>query len=126
MYAGLRTGSDGETEGVQGLQHIVSIGADVKVIAAMCFFFPSRRRHTILQGGWSSDVCSSDLRWQIESVPAERYRKGRVFLAGDAAHRHSPHGGLGLNTGIQDAHNLTWKLAAVIHGTAEPDRKSVV
>jgi 2,4-dichlorophenol 6-monooxygenase len=59
-------------------------------------------------------------RWQIESLLAERYREGRVFLAGDAAHRHSPHGGLGLNTGIQDAHNLTWKLAAVIHGAADP------
>jgi 2,4-dichlorophenol 6-monooxygenase len=43
-----------------------------------------------------------------------------VFLAGDAAHRHSPHGGLGLNTGIQDAHNLTWKLAAVVAGAASP------
>jgi 2,4-dichlorophenol 6-monooxygenase len=59
-------------------------------------------------------------RWQIESLLAERYREGSVFLAGDAAHRHSPHGGLGLNTGIQDAHNLTWKLAAVIHGAADP------
>jgi 2,4-dichlorophenol 6-monooxygenase len=59
-------------------------------------------------------------RWQIESLLAERYRGGSVFLAGDAAHRHSPHGGLGLNTGIQDAHNLTWKLAAVIHGAADP------
>jgi 2,4-dichlorophenol 6-monooxygenase len=57
-------------------------------------------------------------RWKIESVLAERYRVGRVFLAGDAAHRHSPMGGLGLNTGIQDAHNLTWKLAAVAAGAA--------
>ena len=44
-----------------------------------------------------------------------------MFLAGDAAHRHSPHGGLGLNTGMQDAHNLTWKLAAVLSGTAGPE-----
>jgi 2,4-dichlorophenol 6-monooxygenase len=58
-------------------------------------------------------------RWQIEAVLAERYREGRIFLAGDAAHRHSPHGGLGLNTGIQDAHNLAWKLAAVIGGSAD-------
>jgi 2,4-dichlorophenol 6-monooxygenase len=57
-------------------------------------------------------------RWKIESVLAERYREGRVFLAGDAAHRHSPMGGLGLNTGIQDAHNLVWKLAAVAKGQA--------
>jgi len=56
--------------------------------------------------------------WLIESVVAERYRAGRTFLIGDAAHRHSPMGGLGLNTGIQDAHNLAWKLAAVLAGHA--------
>lgn len=49
-------------------------------------------------------------------VPA--YRLGRVFLAGDAAHIHSPAGGQGMNTGIQDAFNLSWKLAAVIKGDA--------
>ncbi|MEV1079568.1 FAD-dependent monooxygenase [Streptomyces sp. NPDC050211] len=48
------------------------------------------------------------------------YRKGRVLLAGDAAHVHSPAGGQGMNTGIQDAYNLGWKLADVIEG-AEPD-----
>jgi 2,4-dichlorophenol 6-monooxygenase len=58
--------------------------------------------------------------WLIESVVAERFQVGRTFLAGDAAHRHSPMGGLGLNTGIQDAHNLAWKLAAVIKGQASP------
>ena len=41
---------------------------------------------------------------------------GRVFLAGDAAHRFPPAGGFGQNTGIQDAHNLAWKLAAVLQG----------
>ena len=51
---------------------------------------------------------------------AATYRKGRVFLAGDAAHIHSPIGGQGLNTGVQDAVNLGWKLAAVAKGTA-PD-----
>ncbi|KAA2254947.1 FAD-dependent oxidoreductase [Solihabitans fulvus] len=46
----------------------------------------------------------------------DRYRVGRVFLAGDAAHVHSPAGGQGLNTGVQDAYNLGWKLAAVLAG----------
>ena len=50
------------------------------------------------------------------SQVAERYASGRVLLAGDAAHRFPPAGGFGMNTGIQDAHNLAWKLAAVLHG----------
>jgi 2,4-dichlorophenol 6-monooxygenase len=58
-------------------------------------------------------------RWRIDALLASRFRDGRVFIAGDAAHRHSPFGGLGLNTGIQDAHNVTWKLAHVLRGTAE-------
>ncbi len=49
---------------------------------------------------------------------AAAYRRGRVLLAGDAAHIHSPVGGQGLNTGVQDAVNLGWKLAQVVHGTA--------
>ncbi len=62
---------------------------------------------------WSS-------RFLSERRQAERYREGRVFLAGDAAHVHSPMGGQGMNTGIGDAMNLGWKLAAELHGTA-PD-----
>lgn len=50
---------------------------------------------------------------------AERYRVGRVFIAGDAAHIHPPTGGQGLNTSIQDAYNLGWKLAAVLHGAPD-------
>ena len=56
--------------------------------------------------------------WAVEGVLAERYRVGRMFLAGDAAHRHPPTTGLGLNTGIQDAHNLAWKLALATQGKA--------
>ncbi|MFH8383796.1 rifampin monooxygenase [Kitasatospora sp. NPDC018058] len=52
---------------------------------------------------------------------AERYRVGRAFLAGDAAHIHPPTGGQGLNLGIQDAYNLGWKLAAEIRGWAPAD-----
>ncbi|MCQ4084302.1 FAD-dependent monooxygenase [Streptomyces sp. RB6PN25] len=59
-------------------------------------------------------------RWPVEGTVAERFRSGRVFLVGDAAHRHPPSGALGLNTGVQDAHNLAWKLAYVIDGLAGP------
>ena len=52
---------------------------------------------------------------------ADRYRVGRVFLAGDAAHIHPPTGGQGLNTSVQDSYNLGWKLAAVLKGGAPED-----
>jgi 2,4-dichlorophenol 6-monooxygenase len=58
--------------------------------------------------------------WVMTCQVAERYRDDRVFLAGDAAHRFPPTGGLGLNTGVQDAHNLAWKIAAVLGGSAAP------
>lgn len=54
--------------------------------------------------------------WRIRFTLAERYRKGRVFLAGDAARTLSPTGGLGMNTGLADAADLGWKLAAVLEG----------
>jgi 2-polyprenyl-6-methoxyphenol hydroxylase-like FAD-dependent oxidoreductase len=64
----------------------------------------------------------SDLRWssvfRISMRLAEHYRRGRVFIAGDAAHIHPPTGGQGMNTGIQDAYNLAWKLALVLEGAA--------
>ena len=56
--------------------------------------------------------------WTASAHVAERYRHGRVFLAGDAAHEMPPTGGFGLNTGVQDVHNLAWKLAAVLRGEA--------
>jgi 2,4-dichlorophenol 6-monooxygenase len=60
-------------------------------------------------------------RWVVEGTVADRYAVDRVFLVGDAAHRHPPAGALGLNTGIQDSHNLAWKLAAVLKGSATPE-----
>ncbi|MCB9222240.1 MAG: FAD-dependent monooxygenase [Ignavibacteria bacterium] len=57
--------------------------------------------------------------WRMSAQIAESYRKNRVFLVGDAAHRFPPIGGLGMNTGIPDAHNIAWKLQAVIQGWAD-------
>jgi 2-polyprenyl-6-methoxyphenol hydroxylase-like FAD-dependent oxidoreductase len=56
--------------------------------------------------------------WRCNVRLARRYRAGRVFLAGDAAHVHPPTGGQGLNTGVQDAYNLGWKLATALSGLA--------
>jgi 2-polyprenyl-6-methoxyphenol hydroxylase-like FAD-dependent oxidoreductase len=60
-------------------------------------------------------------RFRISQRLVSRYNKGPIFLAGDAAHIHSPVGGQGMNTGIQDACNLAWKLALVIHGRGRPE-----
>jgi 2-polyprenyl-6-methoxyphenol hydroxylase-like FAD-dependent oxidoreductase len=72
----------------------------------------------------SPSFVMSDPVWlaafRINERKVRDYRKGRVFLAGDAAHIHSPAGGQGMNTGMQDAFNLAWKLALVIQGSARP------
>jgi putative polyketide hydroxylase len=57
--------------------------------------------------------------WQASAIVSDRYRVGDVFLAGDAAHEMPPTGGFGLNTGVQDVHNLAWKIAAVLFGKAD-------
>jgi 2-polyprenyl-6-methoxyphenol hydroxylase-like FAD-dependent oxidoreductase len=57
----------------------------------------------------------------INERKVEDYRSGRAFVAGDAAHVHSPAGGQGMNTGMQDAFNLVWKLALVTHGLCQPE-----
>jgi 2-polyprenyl-6-methoxyphenol hydroxylase-like FAD-dependent oxidoreductase len=70
------------------------------------------------------DLGLAEMRWSMrflsERRQAERYRVGRIFLAGDAAHVHSPLGAMGMSTGIQDAANLSWKLAAAVQGWAPP------
>jgi 2-polyprenyl-6-methoxyphenol hydroxylase-like FAD-dependent oxidoreductase len=70
-----------------------------------------------------SDIHLHNLSWislyRVNIRMVDRYRVGRVFLAGDAAHVHSPAGGQGLNTGIQDAYNLGWKLGQVLMGAPE-------
>ncbi|MBC5763030.1 FAD-dependent monooxygenase [Ramlibacter albus] len=58
--------------------------------------------------------------WDLRFALADRYRNGRVFIAGDAAHSHPPYGGYGVNTGLEDARNLGWKIAADLQGWAGP------
>ncbi len=54
--------------------------------------------------------------WDLRFMLADRYRAGRIFVAGDAAHSHPPYGGYGVNSGLEDARNLGWKLAATLQG----------
>ncbi len=78
----------------------------------------------ITQDAFGVDHGLHDARWVSRFHSDERqvpnYRSGRVFLAGDAAHCHSPAGGQGMNTGLQDAANLSWKLVGAVRGWA-PD-----
>lgn len=74
-------------------------------------------RNAIADVGVDFEVLSIST-WVMTAQIATQYRTGRAFLVGDAAHRFPPTGGLGLNTGVQDAHNLAWKIAAVTQGTA--------
>ena len=72
---------------------------------------PRARRPRVEEVLWSS-------RFRVQHRVAARFREGGVFLCGDAAHVHSPAGGQGMNTGIQDAANLAWKLGLVVRGMA--------
>ncbi|MFG3406248.1 FAD-dependent monooxygenase [Streptomyces sp. NPDC048142] len=77
-------------------------------------------RHTALSG---DDLTRAELlsTYRVNVRMADRFRAGRVFLAGDAAHVHAVAGGLGMNTGIQDAFNLGWKLGLVLAGHADAE-----
>ncbi|HTI24004.1 MAG TPA: FAD-dependent monooxygenase [Kutzneria sp.] len=85
----------------------------VDVLAELTKMLPQRTGRTaeITSCDWTST-------FTIHRRLAETYRRGRVFLAGDAAHVHSPFSGQGMNTGVGDAENLAWKLAMVINGRA--------
>ena len=102
----LASAGSGETHGIQSERPGPSL-ADLQEVA-----------DRIAPG----QIIASDLRWssqfRISMRLAARYREGQVFLAGDASHIHPPTGGQGMNTGIQDAYNLAWKLALVMRGKA--------
>jgi hypothetical protein len=84
-------------------------------------FTPDRCRDLIRRGAGRADleVNVIDARsWEAAAAVADRYSSGRIFLVGDSAHVMPPTGGFGGNTGIQDAHNIAWKLDAVLTGAA--------
>ncbi|MFJ7777202.1 FAD-dependent oxidoreductase [Streptomyces yangpuensis] len=91
----------------EGVEPDLSLDAIRAVVAARSHLAPD----AVTEVRWASD-------FRPRAALADRFRDGRVFLAGDSAHVHSPAGGQGLNTSIQDAYNLGWKLAAVLRGGA--------
>lgn len=76
----------------------------------------------VMENAFHFPISLSDSRWhavyKLHHRCVNKFREGRFILAGDAAHIHSPAGGQGMNTGLQDAYNLAWKLASVIQGSA--------
>jgi 2-polyprenyl-6-methoxyphenol hydroxylase-like FAD-dependent oxidoreductase len=108
---------DAERHRLIGIEH-----ASLKIPATTAIEFDEFRetiRHLV-----GTDFGMRDPSWVTRvgsaTYQADEYRKGQLFLAGDAAHVHFPMGGQGLNLGVQDAMNLGWKLAAVVTGKADP------
>ena len=86
--------------------------------------YPPQRCEQIVRGLIGRDDGDLDIRsvlpWRMRGAVAQQFGVRRVFLGGDAAHTMPPTGGMGMNTGIGDAHNLAWKLHAVLRGIADP------
>jgi 2-polyprenyl-6-methoxyphenol hydroxylase-like FAD-dependent oxidoreductase len=101
----MATDPDGLTEGVEE-----PTLADIQALYDRTVHVPA----TLYDLNWSS-------RFRINSRHMDRLRHGRVFFGGDSAHVHSPAGGQGMNAGIQDMINLSWKLAMVLGGSALPE-----
>ena len=96
--------------GAKEYQSEAEIAAEAEMLLAQRTDVPLRRVGDPI---WAS-------AFRIQRRQADRYRRGPIFLAGDAAHVHSPVGGQGMNTGIQDAFNLGWKLALAARDQAAP------
>ena len=111
--------------GGKGFLVVNTVGADVTTEEAVNVVdgMDEARARELLATAIGADMPMEVLdvaHWQAEANVATRFAEGRVFLAGDAAHVVPPNGGFGGNTGVQDAHNLAWKLAAVVKGDAGP------
>ena len=105
----------------QGRARLIGTVRDERADRAETLTFDDISDHAIGQ----MKVAVSKVNWfstyHVHHRVTQHFRKGRAFLLGDAAHIHSPAGGQGMNTGIGDAINLAWKLAAVVAGRAPDD-----
>jgi 2-polyprenyl-6-methoxyphenol hydroxylase-like FAD-dependent oxidoreductase len=105
-----------ETQGAFGWRqrgNLWSYNFEASVGEDLASYTPERCTEIIRIAAGVSDVeirIVSILHWKHDQSVTDRWRSGRVFLAGDAAHRFPPHGGFGMNSGVQDSHNLIWKL----------------
>ncbi|MFE3447154.1 FAD-dependent monooxygenase [Nocardia sp. NPDC059180] len=111
----MRVPAELETAATGGVQHGIGSGpgpelSDIQAVLDRLAPEPTTASHL----RWSS-------MFRISHRIVDSYCRGRVFVAGDAAHIHPPTGAQGMNTGIQDAHNLAWKLALAVAGTAAPE-----
>jgi 2-polyprenyl-6-methoxyphenol hydroxylase-like FAD-dependent oxidoreductase len=117
--------------GTDAFQLLAPIKADVTPDLTLAGYQQIFAERSMLRGVRITELLWSSL-YRVNIRLADSYRAGRVFLAGDAVHVHSPAGGQGLNTGVQDAYNLGWKLARVLGGgpqslldTYEEERRPV-
>ncbi len=117
--AGGPPGRPGNTDDVWRLMADVRLAADEALTEQQIL---DRLRQLLTERTGLTSVRIRDAKWtsvfKIHRRLADTYRSGRILLAGDAAHIHSPFGGQGMNTGIGDAENLAWKLALVVQGRA--------
>ncbi|MFI6740546.1 FAD-dependent monooxygenase [Nonomuraea sp. NPDC050451] len=104
--------------GTDTFQMLASLKPGVVLEQTLSWYQRIFAERSMVRGVRLTELLWSSL-YRVNIRLADRYRSGRVFLAGDAVHVHPPEGGQGLNTGVQDAYNLGWKLARVLAGAPE-------
>ena len=107
-----------------GFLAVNAVGDPANPVTDLSTGLTDQRCLELVRAGLGSDdvpvTIQNVMNWQAAAETAERFQNERIFLAGDAAHVMPPNGGFGGNTGIQDVHNLAWKLAHVLKGMADP------